>query len=339
MAKAPSPVNASEWAYAMSDSRTSIGIIGAGIMGERLLGAILQQTPDLLRVSGIWDPATAAMERIAATFPDVPRLADAEAVVAASDCVYIASPPASHLGHARAALAAGKAIFGEKPLAVDVADARAFVAQAGARGAVNFPFASSLAVDQLKSWIAQGEVGTPSRIEIEIAFANWPRSWQADAAGWLDRRAQGGFTREVVSHFLFLSRRLGGELRGLKASVTYPEAEKSERTIEATLLAGALPVTLKGSVGTTAKDDHNIWLLEGDKGAVRLCDWSLAERRLPDGTWQRAENALPQVEARPLALKRQLEGVVKLTRGEPHHLATLPEALNVQEIVEAILAS
>jgi predicted dehydrogenase len=323
----------------MPDGRTSIGIIGAGIMGERLLGAILQQTPDLLRVAGIWDPSPTAMERIAKTFPDVPRLTDAAAVIAASDCVYIASPPASHLQHARAALAAGKAIFGEKPLAVDVADARAFVAEAGDHGAVNFPFASSLAVDQLKAWIAQGEIGTPSRIEIEVAFANWPRSWQADAAGWLDRRAQGGFTREVVSHFLFLSRRLGGPLHGLKASVSFPEADKSESRIEATLMAGELPVTLKGSVGTTAKDDHNIWMLEGDKGAVRLCDWSLAERRVPDGSWQRAANALPQVEARPLALKRQLEGVVKLTRGEPHHLATLPEALNVQEIVEGILAS
>lgn len=323
----------------MPDTRLSIGIIGAGIMGERLLGAILQQTPDLWRVAGIWDPAPAALERVAGSFPDVPRLAEAAAVVAASDCVYIASPPASHLGHARAALAAGKAVFCEKPLAVDVADARAFVAEAGDSGAVNFPFASSLAVDQLGRWIAEGEIGTPARIAIEVAFATWPRSWQADAASWLDRRAQGGFTREVVSHFLFLSRRLGGPLADLKASVAYPEAGKSERRIEATLMAGALPVALTGSVGTTAKDDHNIWLIEGDKGAVRLCDWSLAERRLPDGSWQRAADALPQAEARPLALKRQLEGVARLTRGEPHQLATLDEALNVQDIVEAILAS
>lgn len=323
----------------MPDTRLSIGIIGAGIMGERLLGAILQQTPELWRVAGIWDPAASALDRVAESFPEVPRLGEAAAIVAASDCVYIASPPSSHLGHARAALAAGKAVFCEKPLAVDVADARAFVAEAGNKGAVNFPFASSLAIEQLGRWIAEGEIGTPACIAIEVAFANWPRSWQADAAGWLDRREQGGFTREVVSHFLFLSRRLGGPLQGLKADVSYPEAEKSERRIEATLSAGALPVTLTGSVGTTGKDDHNIWIIEGDKGAVRLCDWSLAERRLPDGSWQRAADALPQAEARPLALKRQLEGVAKLTRGELHRLATLEEALNVQEIVEAILAS
>ncbi len=79
-------------------------------------------------------------------------------------------------------------------------------------------------------------------------------------------------------------------------------------------------------------------MLEGDRGAVRLCDWSVAERRRPDGTWERAADALSQVEARPIALRRQIEGVVRLTRGEAHHLATLTEALNVQEIVEDILA-
>lgn len=315
----------------------SIGLIGAGIMGERMLRAILAQSPEMVRAAGIWDPSGEAMARIAGELPQVAQMRDAAAVIAASDCVYIASPPASHLGHARAALAAGKSVFCEKPLAIDVADSRAFVAEAGGRGAVNFPFASSPAVSQLEGWIAAGAVGGNQRITIEVAFATWPRSWQADAAGWLDRREQGGFTREVVSHFLFLSRRLGGKLRYLQASASFPEAGKSERRIEARLMAGEIPVALTGSVGTTQKDDHNIWMLEGEGGAVRLCDWSLAELRQPDGSWQRAPGALTQLEARPVALKRQLEGVARLARGEAHQLATLEEALNVQAIVEAIL--
>jgi predicted dehydrogenase len=323
----------------MKNDSVAIGIIGAGIMGERLLNAILQQDPALVRASGIWDPAPEAMQRMEKTFPQVPRLADAASIITASDCTYIASPPASHLPHARAALAAGKSVFCEKPLAVDVADAVAFVAEAGDRGAVNFPFASSPAVATIRRWIESGEVGVPKRIAIEVGFAKWPRPWQMDAAGWLDRPMQGGFAREVVSHFLFLSRRLVGPLHGMSGGkASFPEVGKSERRIEATLQAGNLPVTLAGAVGETAKDDHNIWRLEGDKGAVRLCDWSIAERRRADGTWQPAPDALPQERARPLALKRQLEGVAKLARGEPHHLATLADALNVQEIVEAILA-
>jgi len=322
----------------MTNTSVAIGIIGAGIMGERLLNAILQQDRDLIHVCGIWDPSPEAMQRMAQNFPHVPRLPDAAAVIAASDCVYIASPPASHLDHARAALAAGKSFFGEKPLSVDVADARAFVAEAGNRGAVNFPFASSFAVAAIRDWIDKGEIGTPQRIDIEVGFKTWPRPWQADAVAWLDRPMQGGFTREVVSHFLFLARRLVGPLHGLSGEASFPEADKSERRIAATLRAGDLPVTLSGTVGETAKDDHNVWMLEGDRGAVRLCDWSIAERRLPDGTWQSAPDAMPNERARPLALRRQLEGVARLARGETHHLATLEEALAVQEIVEGILA-
>ena len=168
----------------MKNGSVAIGVIGAGIMGERLLNAIRAQDRGLLHACGIWDPAPAAMQRMERTFPDLPRLADAASVIAASDCVYIASPPASHLTHARAALQAGKSVFCEKPLAVDVADARAFVAQAGDRGAVNFPFASSPAVATLRSWVETGAIGTPKHITIEVGFARWPRPWQVDAAGW-----------------------------------------------------------------------------------------------------------------------------------------------------------
>ena len=322
----------------MKTGSVAIGIIGAGIMGERMLNAIRAQEPDLLHACAIWDPAPPAMQRMERTFPEVPRMADAAAVIAASDCVYIASPPASHLPHARAALEAGKSVFCEKPLAVDVAEARTFIAQAGDRGAVNFPFASSPAVATVASWIEQGVIGAPRRLSIEVGFAQWPRPWQMDATSWLDRPMQGGFTREVVSHFLFLSRRIIGPLQHLTGKASFPEAGKSERRITATLRAGNLPVTLAGAVGETRKDDHNIWMLEGDRGAVRLCDWSIAQRRMPDGTWQQAPDALLQEQARPLALRRQLEGVARLARGEPHHLATLADALNVQEIVEGILA-
>jgi predicted dehydrogenase len=322
----------------VSREPVSIGIIGAGIMGERMLNAISAHPDGTVALSGIWDPSPAALERIAGRHPALPRLADPQAVLAASDCLYVASPPASHLGYARQALAAGKTFFGEKPLAVDVADASAFVAEAGHRGAVNFPFASSLGVETLTRWIAQGAVGRPRSITIEVAFATWPRSWQADAAGWLDRPEEGGFTREVVSHFLFLSRRLGGPLGGLQGRAEFPEPGRSERAVEAHLVAGAIPVSLRGGVGRTEQDDHNTWLIEGDAGAVRLRDWAVAERRMPDGRFEPAPDALPNEQARPIALRRQLEGVVRLARGEPHHLATLQEALEVQEIVEAILA-
>ncbi len=314
---------------------TRLGIIGAGIMGQRMLRAALEQAKDTVSIAGIWDPSGDAMAAMADGFPRVSRAESPAALIAASDCVYIASPPASHLVHAQAALAARKAVFCEKPLSVDVEAGRAFVAGSqDARAAVNFPMASSFGVATLQEWLPG--IGAPERLEIEVAFATWPRSWQQDAAGWLDKPVEGGFTREVVSHFLFLTRRLCGAMSLLAGSAAFPEAGRSERKIEARLEAGGVPVVLKGSVGTTEKDDHNTWTLTGATGAIRLRDWSVAER-LVDGVWQPDAAAMPNERMRPLVLRRQLEGVARMTQGKTHHLATLREALEVQEIVEAIL--
>lgn len=319
----------------MSD--ITIGVIGAGIMGERMLRAAIDPAQTSVRVGPVWDPSEAARARIAAALP-VTIAPSAEALIVASDCVYIASPPASHLAHASAALAAGKAIFCEKPLATDLAAATAFVATAkGARAAVNFPMATSFSAERLAAWLAEGAIGTKQSLSIEVAFRLWPRPWQHGAHSWLDGRAEGGFTREVVSHFLFLTRRLAGPLGLLESTVSFPQDTRSERAITARLSAGSIEASLTGGVGTTEKDDHNFWTLTGDKGAIRLRDWAIAER-LTDGVWTPDGDAMPNERARPLVLQRQLAAVAAMTRGQPHPLATIQEAFDVQRVVEAILS-
>ena len=315
-----------------------LGVIGTGIMGERLLRAAIDHAGEIATIAGVWDPSEAARARIGAGLPGLAIAASAEALIATSDCVYIASPPASHIALASMVLAAGKAVFCEKPLAADLSVAEAFVASAkGKRAAVNFPMATSFSADHMRSWLASGVIGTPQSLTIEVAFANWPRGWQQGAAGWLDGRAEGGFTREVVSHFLFLTERLLGPIALGTHRAEFPIADRSERAISATLSAGGIPITLTGAVGTTAKDDHNLMTLTGTNGAIRIRDWAIAEQFV-SGAWQPATDAMPQDRARPLGLTRQLAGVAAMVRGEPHPLATLEEALAVQKIVEGILA-
>ena len=317
-------------------SPVTLGIIGLGIMGERLLRAALDHAAESVTPVAVWDPAPAAATRLAGITGAPRMLATPDAVISACDCLYIAAPPAAHIPLADAAIAAGRSVFIEKPLATSLTDARAFVTRAeaaGARAAVNFPMASSPAVAQLSEWRA---ALTAQSLEIEVAFPTWPRGWQQAAASWLAKRAEGGFTREVVSHFLFLTRRQLGPLKLVSAGTTYPAGDGAETAIHATLTAGGLPVTLQGSVGTTPKDDHNTWTLNG---AIRLRDWSFAERLGADGHWAQAPDALPNEKMRPMVLKGQLAEVAAMTRGEAHRLATLREALEVQEIVEAILAA
>lgn len=317
-----------------------LAVIGFGIMGERIVRAALAHPSDAVGLSGVWDPSPAAMDRLRESIPAADRRATAEDAVAAADCVYVASPPAAHLDHARAALAAGKAVFTEKPLGVDLADSHAFVREtAGARAAVNFIFASSPAVAQLQGWIAAGAVGRPTALHIATDFRQWPRDWQSDAAGWLGKRAEGGFTREVVSHFLFLTGRILGETALLDAHVDFPPGDGAETAIEATLTAGDVPVSLTGAVGGIAAEEANVWRLEGEAGAVRLRDWSTAERLGADGGWHAAPDAMPHAEARPLILRDQLSKLAAMTAGRPHDLATPSEAFAVQELVEAILST
>jgi predicted dehydrogenase len=299
-------------------------------MGERLLRAALDHDPAILVAAGVWDPSAEAMRRLGRDLPEVQPFSSAEAVIAACDCVYIATPPAFHLGYARDAFRRGRSVFCEKPLAIDLADAEAFVRETeseGARAAVNFVFASSFAVDQLRRWLIDGSVGEVCRIDVEMGFAQWPRPWQAEAAG---------FMREVGSHFLFLARRLFGALQLQIHSIAYPEIGRSERGVTAQLQAGIVPVSIEAGVGTTSKPDYNIFRIEGAAGSIRLRDWAIAER-LTDGEWQEAPDSLPNEATRPLVLKRQLDKTAALTRRQAHDLASLQEAVEVQRVVETIL--
>ena len=319
----------------------SLGFIGFGIMGERLLRAAMAHDRSVLTVTGVYDPSPGTAVRLAAIDPGLRAFASAAEVIAASDCLHIASPPASHLGYLRECNAAGKAALSEKPLAIDVAAATAAVRHleaANMRGAVNFPFASSFAVDHINAWMRDGTVGAPQRLDIVTQFAAWPRPWQMDAERWLDARDEGGFVREVVSHFLFLARRQLGPLKLISARTAYPVEGRSERSVEAELTAGGLPVSLRGSVGMTALDDHNAWTLTGDRGRIRLRDWSIAERET-GGRWTSPRDVKSNEEMRPLVLARQLDKIAAMARGDTTNLATLREALEVQEIVEEILRS
>ncbi len=316
-----------------------VGFIGFGIMGERLLRAARNHDPAVVSVSGIFDPSPRARERLQAIDPALRVFERAGDAIDASDCLHIASPPRSHLGYLEQCAAAGKAALCEKPLATDVEAAAASLralSGCGMRAGVNFPFASSFAVDQLHRWIDEGLVGTPSRLDIELAFATWPRAWQADAVSWLDGPDEGGFTREVGSHFLFLAQRMLGPLALGSARCSFPEDGRSERRIHAELTAGGVATALDGAVGTTSKDDHNTWTLSGSHGRIRLRDWSFAEREV-SGRWLPAADAIPNERARPMVLARQLDKLAAMSRGEPTTLASLDEAFAVQSIVEAIL--
>jgi 1,5-anhydro-D-fructose reductase (1,5-anhydro-D-mannitol-forming) len=314
-----------------------IGIIGLGTIGQRMLANVADN--DQFEVIAGWDPDAAACDEVKAAFPAIDIAGGADAVISNTDVdvVYIGCPPAYHKGYVDRCLATGRAMLCEKPLAVDLDEAAAMAAAVNATdvpAAVNFVHASAAAVDGIDQALSSGRVGTPQRIDIRVHFARWPRDWQV-RADWLRYRKQGGFVREVVSHFVFMTQRLFGELELIDAAVGYPaDPLLCESHILSQLDAGGIPVTIAAGAGGVGPDlvEFTVW---GDQRSYRVKDWfELLES--DGGPWQ---NSLPEIaDARNAAMQHQLRNLACLLGGDAHTMASFDEALAVQQLIEAMLA-
>ena len=318
--------------------RYGMAVIGLGVVGRRMLEQAAQHPS--IEVVSAWDLSPAARQQAAADFPTVPLSgSQAEAIERLDvDVVYVANPPLAHAASVRAALAAGKAVFCEKPLGIDLAESRALVSEverSGRPGAINFPFASSAAVQAIAEAI--GSSGFDLRaLEIRTRFHQWPRAWQASAA-WLNQSDQGGFTREVLSHFVYLALRLLGPVRLQGAVALHPAAGVAEHSVSASLLAGRTPVSILGCTGGAPPDLIEARFI-GAGIELRLIDWYRLERMHAGSPQGEPVTGLP-ADPRQAAYQRQLDQLAAMLAGEPHTLARFADALVVQACIEGMLSS
>jgi 1,5-anhydro-D-fructose reductase (1,5-anhydro-D-mannitol-forming) len=107
---------------------------------------------------------------------------------------------------------------------------------------VNFALSDQQASQHVEKALADGLVGDVLGVEIRLHFPEWPRKFQAGAA-WIDGREQGGFVREVFSHFAYLTDRLLGPLEPVHVELihgtpspnlaTFAAAHRVQRAVEA----------------------------------------------------------------------------------------------------------
>ncbi|GAA0903393.1 hypothetical protein Vau01_045960 [Virgisporangium aurantiacum] len=307
-------------------------------MGTEML-ASAATLADVAVVSG-YDVSPVAADRVRAKHPDVSLAADARAVVESPDvdAVYIATPPMFHAEQAIAAMRAGKAVFCEKPLAVTVTDGRRMAAAAAGAGvaeAVNFALSDRHAVLELERALAAGEVGEIRGVEVRLSFPRWPRDFQADAR-WLAGRDQGGFVREVLSHFVYLTDRLFGPLDPVEVGVDLPPAGPSANTVAASevaargfLRAGGVPVHVSAFAGVAGPERYE-WILWGTRRSYLLRDWDQLLGS-DGGGWKPVRLTRPRgSEATRLALFADA-----VRGGTTRNLADFATALRVQEVIEA----
>ena len=314
-----------------SDTSHKVGIIGLGIMGSRML-ASMNAHPDF-EVRYSWDLSVARRQQVLAEFPNMQVPGSAEELMSLEDLdlVYIATPPTTHVGYAEMAMDNGKAVLLEKPMAVDLLEGRRLVEKAQSSGipnAVNFGFATGSVYHAIRDAMDSGQLGEPVKIEMKFHFSQWPRSWQK-AGRWLSGRAEGGFIREVFSHFAYLTCRLFDSPVVTSSCVVYPDdTELSETSVNTALASGSLPIHVEGRVDNSVADLTQ-WTLHGSGRSYRVVNWGQVQAStktgwedVPLGKWQGPS---------------QLDAVSSMLKGDPHTLPDFAAGLRVQEIVESVL--
>ena len=316
--------------------KPSISFIGLGVMGRRMLTNM--KAHGGFNLAAAWDPSEDACAEVMRQYPGIKIGKTALEIITDADVnvVYIASPPQSHREYATAAADAGKAVFCEKPLGVDVADSRKLVEDveaAGVLNAVNFPFASSRAISTLQENINDGSLGEILGVDLRLHFSSWPRGWQ-HSASWLSLKKEGGFVREVGSHYVFLVEKLFGPTSLINASVCYPEdAKLCETHFLAQLDCDGLPISFAGGAGGVGPDrvEFTVW---GSKKSYRLWDWVNLKSTTGED-WQ--DELVGLGDPRVDGYTRMLNNLINMLDGNKHTMPPLSAALSVQEIVEEIL--
>jgi predicted dehydrogenase len=312
-----------------------LGIVGLGAMGTEMLAAAAA-LPEFTVVRA-FDVDPVAADRLRVAHPAVSPATGVQEVLEAPDidAVYLATPPMLHAEQAIAAMRAGKAVFCEKPLAISVADGRRMVTAAAEYGvvdAVNFTLADRNAVLEVERSLVAGLLGVVRGVDVRLSFPRWPRAFQADA-GWVAGRDQGGFVREVLSHFVYLTDRLLGALDPIDVGIEVPRADADltagEVAARGFLRAGKVPVHVSAFAGIAGPELYE-WILWGTRRSYLLRNWG--DLWVSDGgAWSPVTLKGP----RGSEATRLLLFADAVHGGGPGRLADFATALRVQQVVEA----
>lgn len=324
-------------------AQLNVGVIGLGVMGRRMLDRI--RAHPRLNTALVWDANADAVAQVQALHPGLRVAAGAAELIAGAGLhsLYIATPPAAHMALSNAAFDAGLTVLCEKPLTVDFDAARRTIRRIADEkhlAAVNFSLASShgLAVLQQMFGPASGHsLGALREVTISLEFAQWPRPWQAGAGAWLSQRAEGGFSREVLSHFIFVLQRVLGRATVEASLANYPVGgDDAETGLQARLRVAGVPITVSGRVDPSVTvADRNQMNWRASDGEIVLRDWfALTCQRRGEATQTLGESDA----MRACGQTDQMDQWVALIEGGAHSLPDFAEALAVQETIEAVLA-
>ena len=310
----------------------NIGIIGAGIVGERLIKAI--QRHGRTTVAGICDVNLDRLAFISKEY-HIPTVTDYKELIQSEDVdiIYLAVPPKYHYAIAMDIIRAKKHFLCEKPLANSIAEAKEMYEEAENHGrvhAINFPTVYTPAYKKLGDLVGEGFLGKLRRIELHGYFRQWPRPWQQ--TDWIATREQGGFVREVFTHYVQMIQSLFGAMGNIHTNIQYPQDQTMCETgiIATAALKDGTPVLLNGfsDVGIEESLSLNIY---GSEGTLSLVNWR--ELWASKGSGKKERIQLEESDH----LVELLSEVIQAMKGGSSRVVTFKEGYEAQIVIERLL--
>lgn len=254
--------------------KLGLGIIGLGVIAERLIPTFLKHPRT--DIKGGFDVDAARMTAMKSKF-DIVTVTDIDALINDEniDMIYLAVPPRHHHDIAIKIMKAGKHILCEKPLAGTLEEAIEMyevAIETQIVHAMNFPLYYGFAYNRIKQLLEDNTLGEIKRIELSALYPFWPRLWQQNP--WIDSREDGGFVREVFTHFIQLIQSSFGPIENIHSFVDYPENQSKCEIglIGVGKLASGVKVVFNGL--TDVNQLGNITLkLFGSEGSIELQNW------------------------------------------------------------------
>ena len=314
-----------------------VGIIGLGGMGKKMFADMTSH--QMFSVITVWDPDNQKVKTIEEKNTNLCKVTSANDLIFNNkmDLLYIASPPQHHGEYFNSAIKINTPVFCEKPLGVDISESKRLVDQiknANLSNIMNFNHGNSLSSSYIEKQVNSGQVGNVTGVNIFVHLNGWPREFQKTAT-WLAHREQGGFTREILSHWLYLTRRLLGEGSIINAHVIFPDdGILSETHLTASLDFGGVPVSIhvtSGSVGPVGTE-YTVW---GSRTSYRLRSGggiSVSD----GGEWIKRLSDIENIDV--VDRQRSLDGVASCLKGEYINMPDAEDGLAVQMLVENLLS-
>lgn len=313
-------------------NRIYVGIIGVGGVGERLLQAFNRH--DKAKVVGVFDSSEERVKEVAKKYGVMGYETYLDLIKDEKiNLVYLAVPPKYHHNIATEIIRNKKHILCEKPLANSIEEAREMLELAEEYDIVhgmNFPTIYRSAFLELEKRVKEDFLGTLRRIELKAYFQQWPRAWQQNP--WISSREQGGFVREVFSHYIQMIHMLFGEIHNLVSNIEYPQdITKCETGIIATgYLENGVPLLLN-SFSDIGQKENISFTLYGTEGTISLVNWG--ELWFTSKNQEVTKETLVETDH----LVQLIDEVFKAINKEEAKVITFKEGYEVQKAIETLL--